>query len=650
MNRNKFLVGTALAGPALVAGLLAGVLPVTGSVGEVSSARAAAAIAGVPPKPYAAGAVQIDPFDLVDRGAVEVTVDPVDDLVATVVRVTGAGDAAITGGGVTVVPAGPSTASATVSLAEAVAPSDPSDPSTAAVAAASTTTVTATLTGRTPDGAPRSSSATVWVDEFAGETLVSAVGEQDLRLQRVDVLRRSGTVTADEAEALGETILGATDATERVTEGGCTFPAVCVQGTVRWTDSAGGLHPVDRATVQVRDDEAGVDQVVTTLQTDASGFFSAVIDNNDGDATGRDVYVRVLANGPGFTIGQHINSGVTVDVAGGSAITKNLTANNTADNNTAFSVHAALVVAADEVVARRGSLFPTVPVVFPSDGSYYDGTTLNLLAPDRFDWDVALHEFAHYVADRLNIEDNPGGPHNDTNLSDLRGSKSIGVRLAWGEGWPTYFAVATLHERAAGLGIPNIGDTRYQDTEDADLDDDLEANATLGEDNERTVMNILWDLYDAPNDNRDQVTLGLDPVWDTIDAGDPDTLSDAYQLFSPGRATEGTNCIFSQMNVSPKIAGQSTTVTQARPTISWRRGNGGTHPNNRFSVKFRSAGDVLLLATPTLRTNTFRPSRAQWDAILAGAGGTVAISVVGRQADDPATGPYRSCTRSYTID
>jgi hypothetical protein len=289
-------------------------------------------------------------------------------------------------------------------------------------------------------------------------------------------------------------------------------------------------------------------------------------------------------------------------------------------------------------------------VVFPSDGSYFDGSSLNLLALDRFDWDVTLHEFGHYVSQELNTDNNPGGFHNDSNLSDLHHSKSIGVRLAWGEGWPTYFAVATLHERAAGLGVPNIGDTRYQDTEDADLDDDLEATNTKGEDNELTVMSALWDLYDSVDDNRDHVSLGLAAVWDTLDAGDPTTLSQAYELFSPARATEGTNCIFSQMNVSPKIAGQATFVTNARPTISWRRGNGGTHPNNRFTVKFRSAGGVGLFNSVTLTTNTFTPTRAQWDSILAGAGGTVQISVVGRQVDAPATGPYRSCTRSYTID
>ena len=80
---------------------------------------------------------------------------------------------------------------------------------------------------------------------------------------------------------------------------------------------------------------------------------------------------------------------------------------------------------------------------------------------------MSLHEYGHYIADRIDIEANPGGPHSgEDNLSDARGSKSIGVRLAFGEGWPTYFAVSALRQEARGLGIPHVGDVFYDDTED----------------------------------------------------------------------------------------------------------------------------------------------------------------------------------------
>lgn len=635
--------------PALMtAGLLAAALAVPAAaaapVAPAASERAPVRTDDV--KPGSAGAVRIDPAALA-TGRLKVTTDPVDGLAGATVHLAATGDAHLPGGAASrAVPAESASTSAAVAVTETAV----ADPAETALADAAGTTVTATLTGTTPDGEARTASDTVWVDALVGATLVSERGEQDLRLQRVDALVATGRLGADEATAVVDEIRGAAETTTTLTEGECAGNSLCVSGIVQWTDRNGGRHPVDRAPVQVRDQDPGPDTVVTTVTTDADGAFAATIGavDSEGGLSGRDVYLRVLADGPGFTLDQHVDSTVTTDLAPGSTLVQDVTAGNVTDNATAFSVHAALTVATDEVVLQNGGPLDTVDVVFPSDGSYYDGR-LNLLQLDRWDWDVILHELGHHIADQLDIERNPGGSHGDENLSNRYG-KDRGTRLAWGEGWPTYFAVSTLHERAASLGVPDVGDTRYQDTEDTDIDDDLEATAKKGEDNENTVMSVLWDLYDDVADTRDQLALGTASVWDTLDAGDPERFSDTYLLFSPGGRVEAVNCIASQMNVSPKISGAATTVTATRPTFRWRSGNGGDFPNDRFTVKIRSGGGTLLLSSPTVRTNAFTPTRAQWNTVLAGADGTVRVAVVGRQADAPATGPYRSCTRAYTID
>lgn len=631
----------------LVVGLLAAGLALPAAAGAATGAAPVAVSTTVRTddvKPLAAGSVAIDPTALA-AGRLVVTSDPVDGLAGATVALAATGDARLTGGPTTSsVPAESASTTASVSIAE----SAPSDPAEAAVADATGTTVTATLTGTTPDGVARTASDTVWVDSIAGTTLVSERGEQDLRLQRVAALRDAGQLGADEADALEEQIRGAAESTSTLTEGGCGGGSLCISGIVQWTDRDGGLHPVDRAPVQVRDQDPGPDTIVTTVTTDADGAFAATIDATDseGGLSGRDVYVRVLADGPDFTLDQHADSAVTGNVAPGSTLVEDVTAGNVTDNNTAFSVHAALTIASDEVSLQNGGPLDTVDVVFPSDGSYYDGR-LNLLQLDRWDWDVILHEFGHHVADQLDIERNPGGSHGDENLSDRYG-KDRGIRLAWGEGWPTYFAVSTLQDRAAALGVPNVGDTRYQDTEDADIDDDLEATHTKGEDNEVTVMAILWDLYDVPDDGRDTVPLGAATIWDTLDAGDPATLSDAYRLFSPGRTNEDTNCIATQMNVAPKLRGASVnTVPEAPPALSWKRGNGGSHRNDLFTVKFRGADGSLLFRTTPRTSTSYTPGAARWDAIVADAGGIVRVTVVGTQTDTPRTGPYQSCTQRF---
>jgi len=234
----------------------------------------------------------------------------------------------------------------------------------------------------------------------------------------------------------------------------------------------------------------------------------------------------------------------------------------------------------------------------------------------------------------------------------------VGTRLAFGEGWPTYFAVSALREMGtAALNIPNIGDTSYQDTEDQVLSDNLETGATLGEDNENTIMSILWDLYDSVPDGKDRVALGTSFIWNLLDSNRPSTwrLSSTYNLFSPGgSATENDrNCIFSQQNVAPTIVGPESLGLAAgapSPAIVWTAGNGGSFPNNQFEVQYRDATNgVLLFTSGAIGGLTYTASASDWATAVAGSAGAVNVTVIGTQTSAPVTGPYRSCAKSFTV-
>ncbi len=535
----------------------------------------------------------------------------------------------------------------------------------AATTATGPTVITATLSGLGADGAVRSTSDTIWVDSVAGTPVVSATGTLDLELRTIDLRASRGLISAAAAAAARAETLGRTDVDTTLAPS-ALCAGVCIAGTVKWTDSAGGRHPVRKAPVEIWDKGSVRDTLVTTVTSDATGAFAATIDNLDADgagARGRDIYLRVVASGPGFAIGDHyIQNSVRSDVATGTSITATFVANNVTDNNTAFSLQNAMVVAGEYLATVRSAAFPFVHVTFPSvgGGSYYDGVSLNVDGLDRWDWDVMLHEYGHFIADVMDIEDNPGGSHSGSdNLSDTHGNKSVGVRLAFGEGWPTYFAVSALREmNTASLNIPNIGDTSYQDTEDQVIIDDLEAGGRLGEDNERTVMSVLWDLYDTPADGLDRVALGTGFIWNLLDASPRPalwTLGSAYNLFSPGASAgqNDRNCIFTQQNVSPTISGPALTVlgaTAASPTINWTRGNGGTHPNKLFEVQYRDATDGALLHTSgPITVLTYTAPAGAWSSAKASSGGNVNVTVVGTQIDAPLTGPYRSCKKSFSV-
>ena len=121
-------------------------------------------------------------------------------------------------------------------------------------------------------------------------------------------------------------------------------------------------------------------------------------------------------------------------------------------------------------------------------------------------------------------------------------------------------------------------------------------------------------------------------------------------MFSPNRRREPVNCVFTDMNVSPRVDGPAVVAGSATPpTIRWRRGNGGSYRNDRFSVSFRTHGGALIASTPFRDGQNHRPTPSEWRAIRQAAGDSVRVSVVGRQMAHPVTGPYRSCTKVFTL-
>ena len=261
--------------------------------------------------------------------------------------------------------------------------------------------------------------------------------------------------------------------------------SMVVNGTVMWTDSAGNTHPLPGATVEIYDEDTIGDDLLRTTTTNASGAYSVAVDHDDV-VEGPDIYVKVLASSTIADIKPDSASDVTYfmqstvhdDQADGSTLTVNLTADNTTVGGQAFSVHHALVAGGAYISSLNGSAPAKLTTRFPTteSTSLFNGSELHILLMDRWDWDVTLHEYGHYIMDAYNFEDNPGGSHGiNSNLSTTRGSKDVGVRLAWGEGWPTFFAVSGLHQMGfASLGVPNVGDMQYQDTEDTSITNHLE--------------------------------------------------------------------------------------------------------------------------------------------------------------------------------
>lgn len=521
--------------------------------------------------------------------------------------------------------------------------------------------VRATITGLRADGAALgSTSAVLYVLASGREALLARTGFLDLRLALLDRQLQTRAIDRSRHTAAVETLRGG-----GVVQAWVPISPVArranVSGHIRWTDRSGGTHPARFAPVQLLDASRALAPLAVT-STDASGRY-------DVRAPMRvPFFVRVLAQGPGFAVRSEAGVVQQVDssphtLEPGTALEVDLTANNIDDNNTAFSVADGLVTANGYVERVHGRRFADLDVIFPSDGTYFDGS-IHLLRLDRFDWDVLMHEFGHYVARNLHIGESPGGSHGPGNLGETHG-KDVGLRLAWAEGWPTFFSISAQSAMNAGaFGIPYVGDTRYSDTEDADFEWDLEAQTgglgpppgadlpSLGEDDELSVQRILWDLSDAVDDAGDAVSYGDRDVWDRLDATDPATLSDAYAGLVAGRppaAVAGIGCVLTEHRVAPAPAspGDGSALSASPPTFTWAANGGGpSNRNDRFTVEVYDAGfTTLLLASSEQSATTFTPSPAAWSALLPAAGGSVHWLVRGSQSNSPTTGPYRSCSR-----
>lgn len=544
-------------------------------------------------------------------------------------------------------------------------------------------TLRATLTA-TRDGLPFGHRSTLFLLSDGGTVRAGTAGFASLELEALHDQR--GALDAATFAAREASILDAPAHTTSSIVPGAPLAQATISGTIRWADSAGGLHPARNVRVDILDNTAAGIQIVKTVQADATGVYTWSGDNLRPTTDARRISVRAWAINPATTVGPtaggtwQMTSAIQAAIPDGANVTIDLSANDPAnkDGHAAFSVADAMITAQDYVQNVAGAAPAKIKTWFPVGGtvSYYDGadTSLNILQFDRFDWDVLHHEYGHYVSNKIySLAFSPGGQHGlGENLADhvrpdgTKYGKDHGVRLAWGEGWPTYFGTSLQAVMGAGaLAIPNVGDASYTDTEDYTpaLAYNLESQGTkqsLGEDNELSTQRIVWDIYDASDDAGDQVTKGHKSVWNTLVKAKAKHISDVWKAFTEGKThvdidVARLGCIFSEHRVAPAptAPADKAKAPDAAPQFTWNSNGGGPNGrNNKFFVEFYDAAfQSKLFTSPEIttavtdNTGSWTPTDAQWTQILDAGTPVINWVVKGRQTSAPATGEYVGCRR-----
>ena len=472
----------------------------------------------------------------------------------------------------------------------------------------------------------------------------------------IDNTQRGGQIEIDDADNFE--LIGIPD-----TEIQATTATYTVKGYIKWKDSAGTAHPANGVSVYIYNKNGTSNTLLGTVSTNSTGYYSKSFSY---DGTSKNIYIKVYSSGLGVIIrspslsNTYIYSSSTYNgITGGQSVTISYTASNTTDLGKSLSVHQAMTLANRYIYSLDGAYLKTITVSFPdsskgtscyspSDGRIY------ILAGDAFDWDVLEHEYGHFVQNCYSIANSPGGNHSlSENLADARSNKSEGIRLAWGEGWATYFAINLQNKMSASsLNIPNVGDTRYQDTVDASIDYDIEflpSNRRIGEANEATVSAVLYDITDVKNtasNENDNVYCSNKDVWNITKSSKATTLSEFITAFyNSGFTTQvklNLGSTLSHYVVAAKLNTTPTGLTTSTPSFSWSKQGGSTlYPNNRFRLAFYNSSYNLILRTSYLNATSQTLTSSQWTQIK-NSGSTVYCCVETYQTSTPQTGWYYS--------
>lgn len=149
--------------------------------------------------------------------------------------------------------------------------------------------------------------------------------------------------------------------------------------------------------------------------------------------------------------------------------------------------------------------------------SHFNGTEIFILGDangdtDEYDGHVIVHEWGHYFENSLSRSDSIGGSHS--------GSDKLDIRVAMGEGW--------------GNALSGIvtDDPFYRDSFGASqgqgFDINVESNpagTNKGWFSESSVQSLIYDVYDSDDDGSDTLSLGFEPIYRAMIAGEKNTLA-----------------------------------------------------------------------------------------------------------------------------
>lgn len=271
-------------------------------------------------------------------------------------------------------------------------------------------------------------------------------------------------------------------------------------------------------------------------------------------------------------------------------------------------------------------------------------------------WDVIGHEYGHHIQHVFSISDNPGGSHNSSknnadtqvnNSNPTANNKVNGLKLAWGESWPTFWAITAQQTFPDDIKTINtVADTNYTSYNGADYSlDTYDPDGIKGEGCERAIMRFLYKIYSNSTDEKDKFALGDAELWNIVETTRPYYF---YQfvsaLYSNGYSKSDLGLLLETygMSASNLTISNSPTATTV-PMFTWAAKGGSVYfPNDLFTLSFYNQNKVKILDITGVSANQYSLTSEQWYSILHSYGSKYYLMIESYASNYLSTGPYYS--------
>ncbi len=301
------------------------------------------------------------------------------------------------------------------------------------------------------------------------------------------------------------------------------------------------------------------DSMATVYTNDTGGFYFLPVDNDDGAGQGGlDIYYKVLAENDAAvvydTLYEHrfqyesttqnnLSSGNNIRLIGAPSPTY-----TAIDTNGGFFIADQVLEAHDKwdslIMQDLDQLSVVAHATWPPGTGYKPDSNYMKIEmyvsgsyPDNYDTDVLYHEYGHYIEDsRYFFDSSYGGPHYPWGI--------YYPGLAANEGFCHFISAVFLDDSISTNYNNNFTWYIWHNVENGEFDvgDSAGWVNNYGGSNEIAVAGLLWDIYDAADDDFSTYyypSLDSLPHFST-NSSDPDSIGDSLSLsfssvFSPLR-------------------------------------------------------------------------------------------------------------------